>query len=106
MTAMVMAQDGMQEAQDAVRKRLIDPGSAQFEQLRETQKLDPQGHLYPAVCGLVNARNAAGGYAGRTRFVYSLEFRRVFLADHPEVQDGFSADRYVGPPMWDRYCGP
>lgn len=60
-------------ARAAVLSALKDPSSARFE-----------GEIvYPAaVCGLVNAKNAYGGYAGSTVFLFVLATREVrFLTD-------------------------
>lgn len=51
-------------AQAAVRKRLIDPYSAQFT----TLFVKKDGTL----CGTVNAKNRFGGYVGATDFIFSM----------------------------------
>ena len=59
-------------ARTAVKAGLRDPGSARFELV---------GSYPGAVCGLVNARNVAGGYAGRVPFVYLVAERRAYVLD-------------------------
>ena len=49
---------------DGLAVRLNDPKSAVFEDVFVSRKAGP-----PVVCGLVNAKNSFGGYAGRERFV-------------------------------------
>ena len=51
-------------AQDAVRSRMRDPASAQFKALRAGTDRDGA----TVVCGVVNARNGFGGYAGPSAF--------------------------------------
>ena len=48
----------------AVRRQLRDPDSARFE--RVEMRVDAKGAR--TVCGLVNARNAYGGYVGAQPF--------------------------------------
>jgi hypothetical protein len=60
-------------ARAAVLAALKDPSSARFE-----------GEIvYPAaICGLVNAKNALGGYAGSTVYLYVLRTKELrFLTD-------------------------
>lgn len=52
----------IEAGQQAVRRKLLDPGAAQF---REVFLADRGGH----VCGQVNAKNKFGGYVGFKRFV-------------------------------------
>ncbi|CAN5191376.1 hypothetical protein BH10PSE11_BH10PSE11_08160 [soil metagenome] len=60
-------------ARAAVLIALKDPSSARFE----------GDIVYPAaVCGLVNAKNAYGGYAGSTVYLYVLRTKELrFLTD-------------------------
>lgn len=51
----------IQEAQAAVSSELRDPTSPLFSQVRTRDSL---------VCGMVNARNGFGAYAGKQRFTY------------------------------------
>lgn len=56
-------------AEDSVRKMLKDPESAKFT---DTHKAHTG-----AVCGLVNAKNSYGGYAGASRFIVTPELARI-----------------------------
>ncbi|WP_250500569.1 hypothetical protein [Caballeronia sp. GAWG1-5s-s] len=57
-------------AEDLVRKSLKDPDSAKFSsEFIVRSKPDEKGIVFVGVCGLVNARNGFGGYAGNARFV-------------------------------------
>jgi len=52
--------------QEVVRKPLLDPVSAQFSEVKFYRS---SGYG----CGYINAKNRAGGYVGRKRFVASLD---------------------------------
>jgi len=52
-----------QRIKQAVREQLIDPDSAKFEAIYK-------GKTEKHWCGMVNAKNRMGGYAGATPFVY------------------------------------
>jgi hypothetical protein len=67
------------QSQEGVRKRLKDPSSAEFRNVRFN---DADGT--PVVCGEVNSKNSYGGYGGFQRFVASSDVL-VFLED--EVSD-------------------
>lgn len=54
----------IQVAKDEVAKRLKDPASAQYEEVRVSRK---SGVV--AICGYVNSKNSFGGYTGRQRFI-------------------------------------
>lgn len=56
-------------ARKAVEQTLIDPQSAQFEDLKIVGTVE-EGRL---VCGTINARNQVGGYAGRRPFVFVFD---------------------------------
>lgn len=71
-------QAAVKAARLAVGHELRDPGSARFEEVRAVPG---------AVCGWVNARNGAGGYAGRMLFVYVAAERRAYVLD-PAGQQG------------------
>lgn len=51
-------------AKEAVIKQLKDPSSAIFEGMRVTSPGE--------VCGVVNAKNSFGGYAGSKRFKWTI----------------------------------
>jgi hypothetical protein len=61
------------DAKAAVRKKLNDPDSARFEELRIVKI----GEIR-IVCGTVNARNRLGGYAGRQPFFYNGIFVELY----------------------------
>lgn len=69
-------------AEAAVRVKLIDPGSAQFDwpygyvQRGYTPFMSKRVYGY-ATCGFVNSRNRMGGYAGRRAFVVVIDFDQV-----------------------------
>lgn len=69
--------------------QLRDPGSAQFSDVRVSYKAGG-----PVVCGLVNAKNAFGGYTGSRRFIGAGQTMGVFL-------DGESDDF---PALWNMLC--
>jgi hypothetical protein len=56
-------------AHASVRRLLKDPDSARFE----SSYIAHTG----AVCGLVNAKNSYGGYAGASRFIVTREWARI-----------------------------
>jgi len=53
-------------AMDAVKRKLRDPSSAEF---RNVNTYEPEQRVL-VVCGLVNAKNGFGGYAGYEAFVW------------------------------------
>jgi hypothetical protein len=69
---------GFAVAESSVRKLLKNPVSAHFIGLRQ------QGD---AVCGFVNARNAAGGYTGAKLFVYVGSRGEAHILDQPEESE-------------------
>lgn len=68
---------------EEVRKKLRDPGSAQFRWL----PVQADG----AYCGFVNARNSYGGYTGHVPFMVLLFKARDGMVSSPPVSMG-SAD--------------
>jgi hypothetical protein len=58
----------LERAQKAVLKKLRDPESARF---RNVRSVGDQGVLGEVICGEVNAKNAMGGYVGFRKFHYS-----------------------------------
>lgn len=56
------AERAIRAAQDVMRGMLVEPGSAQFSNVRYMPSTG-------AVCGFVNGRNRLGGYAGKISFV-------------------------------------
>ncbi|MCM2441059.1 hypothetical protein HGO34_15165 [Agrobacterium vitis] len=59
--------------EQTVRDGFKDPESARFDEVAATQSQD--GGV--VVCGLVNARNSFGGYAGRSPFMGMLTKNKV-----------------------------
>lgn len=73
-------------AETEITNRLSDPDSARIEWLGSYKQggFKPllQGRVKGYVaCGLVNARNRMGGYAGRTNFVVVIDYGRVLFAE-------------------------
>lgn len=68
------------EAKNALKKLLNDPDSAQFSELQAGQQAGD-------VCGLFNAKNRMGGYAGSTPFFYQKATKTVAIAKLPEDSD-------------------
>lgn len=62
------------KGQEAIRRKLKDPGSAQFRNVRFSQTSG-----VPVTCGEVNSKNSYGGYSGFQRFVASGEGNLAFL---------------------------
>ena len=81
------------KSQDAIRKRLRDPDSAQFRDSRVYA-----GGSTPVVWGEVNSRNGVGGRTGFERFIASGDNPEIaFVAS--DVADGDSIDV-----AWDALC--
>jgi len=57
-------------AQDAVKRKLRDPSSAQFRNMGVFHPAFADGPPQ-AVCGEVNSKNGFGGYSGYTIFVWA-----------------------------------
>lgn len=70
------------DVMDAVAAEMRDPASAQFRNIE-------QGTT--TACGEVNGRNAYGGYAGFTEFVY----QNGIVKFEPEKPAGFDTDSQV-----------
>ena len=78
-------------AENAIKGELNDPGSARFIGVQRKPG---------AICGYVNARNAAGGYTGAKLFVYVLSTGEARLLDQPEdVPAGQTAHA-----VYDQHC--
>jgi len=74
--------------QDAIRAKLRDPESAEFSEVRFSEKGGTK-----VTCGFVNSRNGFGGMGGPQRFVAAgdvLSFLEEEVQDFDEV--------------WNRYC--
>ena len=68
------------DARAAVVKKLKDPESARFTDVRVNGE---------AVCGLVNAKNAMGGYPGAHKFYYVLVARQAFIEGGGDISTDF-----------------
>lgn len=72
-------------AEQAVKEKLKDPGSARFKSLM----VYPQPNGTKAVCGLVNGRNGYGGKKGYQRFISAGLVKYTWVEE--EVEDFESA---------------
>jgi hypothetical protein len=70
--------DVIQQAKDAVTRKLKDPESARFRDL----KAYPRG-----VCGQVNAKNSQGGYVGFRDFYFAFDVNRAFVPNPMGITD-------------------
>ena len=81
------------EARAAVLAELPDPESARFS--NEVGVLVEDG----IVCGYVNAKNASGGYAGNTHFLYNrgsgvaLPGEEAYIGSRESCERVFAADK-------------
>ena len=66
-----------ERGKDAVRAKLKDPDSAQFQNVRFYQGKDG----VPMTCGEVNSKNSFGGYGGFQKFVSAGRAELTFLAE-------------------------
>jgi hypothetical protein len=80
-------------AKAAIARGLKDPASARFEEVHAKAG---------AVCGFVNARTSAGGYAGRTPFVYVTGSAAAFILDPASDEGPTWAAKAIG--AYQRYC--
>lgn len=58
----------------AVEQQLVDPGSAEYRDLKEIEESRAGGS---SVCGEVNSRNRMGGYNGFRRFFFRAGSARI-----------------------------
>lgn len=68
------AADPFAEAKAAMTKKLRDPESARFSDLYEAAQGPDK-----AICGMVNSKNAMGGYVGATGFIYEPSIKRATM---------------------------
>jgi hypothetical protein len=100
-----LAQDDFAAAEKTVRARLLDPGSATFEDLRRASWKGNSGKVFDVVCGTVRAKNRFGGFVGRANFVYIAGDKPMaMLASRFEVLDEPTLDQINGRATHDRYC--
>ena len=69
-----------EDAKEAVRRQLIDPDSAKFQDVRVVETSG-------AVCGFVNAKNRVGGYDGMAPFFYQAGRGAVLVREVPTEDD-------------------
>lgn len=77
-------------AEIAVERQLRDPESVRYEHVYVARKSG-----LPVVCGLVNAKNAFGGYVGSRPFIHAGD---VLTIANPENVEEFRA-------LYDQLCG-
>jgi hypothetical protein len=76
------------KGEDAVRSKLKDPQSAEFTEVRFSDKGGK-----PMTCGYVNSKNGFGGYTGRQRFVAAGDQLAFLEEEGSDFQQ-----------IWSRYC--
>ena len=81
----------MEAGKDAVRQKLKDPQSAQFQKVFFHRGKDN----IPMTCGEVNSKNGFGGYTGFQRFVSAGREDATFV--EAEVTSDFAM-------VWSRFC--
>jgi hypothetical protein len=99
-------QDLSAEAQIEIRQRLRDPESAQFDNLRVTQRTMSEAKKVQVVCGNVNAKNARGEYSGPSPFVFLPETRESWVARNQDILSDSSKDQSSGADTYNQYCSP
>lgn len=97
-TKKAVVTDEFAEVKAFISRKLTDPESARFEDLFKVQS--DRGE---AVCGLVNAKNRMGGYAGAAGFIYEKSSRTGTI-----MFSGGSDPDYSGPQAaaYCVYCTP
>jgi hypothetical protein len=82
-----------------VRERLVDPDSAQFQDVYQVAST-------PTVwCGMVNARNRMGGFSGKAGFVVLLDPQNPSSSDLASVYvDDAASARPDFRLKWNVYC--
>lgn len=78
--------------QEAVRRMLKDPDSAEFRNVRFHQGKDG----VPMTCGEVNSKNSFGGYGGFQRFISAGRDELTYLSEQMDASD-FAE-------VWNRFC--
>lgn len=68
--------DPIDDARTAIVKKLRDPESARFTDVVEKPE---------AICGLINAKNQFGGYAGPRRFYYVTSSKMGFIESGGDI---------------------
>ena len=72
------------EAKEVVRDLLKDPDSAKFY---DVEKVVNTHVKKVSICGQVNAKATAGGYAGKKMFVYNMERKSAFIIPESKPKD-------------------
>ena len=86
------------QAKAAVAKKLKDPTSPLFTELKRANRPNLKGELVDSVCGFVNAKNSYGGYVGAKPFFYDTRDGSVALVD------GSSADIFLYGTIYKNMC--
>jgi hypothetical protein len=86
------------QAKAAVAKKLKDPTSPLFTELKRAKRPNLKGDLVDSVCGFVNAKNSYGGYSGAKPFYYDTRDDSVALVD------GSSADIFMYGTIYKNMC--
>lgn len=73
-------------AQEAVKKLLKDPGSAEFRSVSVVQMRTPEGPA-AVVCGEFNAKNGFGGFAGFEPFAWHPDGTLLTKAAFPSTDE-------------------
>jgi hypothetical protein len=68
--------DQIDDARAAIIRKLKDPESARFTDVRVNGEV---------VCGMVNAKNAYGGYPGAHKFYYGIDIKRGFIEGGSDI---------------------
>jgi len=79
-------QQAITEAERIVRASLVDPGSAQFQDVKATAG--------GTVCGMVNAKNRMGGYNGFKPFIVRRGLATVDVIASAAAGDNANYDAY------------
>jgi len=107
------------QAKQAVKNLLIDPGSAKFDNVFRGKSTDSTTTTY---CGFVNSKNRMGGYAGKTPFIVKIigDYHQTEIIQPPPTNSDFhmyllsntSSEKYLelidkceGPKKWEESCG-
>lgn len=85
--------DPVNDARATIIKKLRDPESARFTEVVEKPE---------AVCGLVNAKNQFGGYAGPRRFYYVTASKLGFIENGGDISIDMLDQMAAG---YSKFCG-
>jgi hypothetical protein len=79
---------------------LKDPGSAQWQDVRQATRPNLKGKPTAVACGMVNDKNAFGAYTGFRSFVFLIEDNKLYIAG-----GGSDVDNLRGTAIFDNFCG-